>query len=174
MSSLVVRNLREQSPSADRVPTGVARMLTRKGKYGLKAAVYLARLPPGQPAAVTAIAQANKIPKRFLDVILAELRHADVLHNKRGKGGGYMLARPPDKISIGEIIRTLDGQQAPIACANRNFYQSCSDCADHATCPVRLMMIHVRDAISRVIDHHSLAQMRDLTADDMDNLIRIV
>lgn len=149
-------------------------MLTRKGKYGLKAAVYLARLPPGYSSPVGDIAEANKIPRKFLDAILGELRHAAILHSKRGKDGGYMLARPPDQISVGDIIRTLDGALAPIACASRHFYQPCADCSDQATCPVRLMMIHVRDAISHVIDHHTLAQMRDLTADDVDNLIRIV
>jgi len=149
-------------------------VLTKKGKYGLKAAVHLARLPPGQSALVADIAEANMIPKKFLDTILGELRNAGVLHSKKGKGGGYMLARPADNISVGDIIRALDGPLAPIACASRNFYRPCDDCSDQTTCPVRLMMIVVRDAITQVIDHRSLAEIRDLVADDMDSFIYVI
>src|SRR3954471_20703033 len=100
-------------------------MLTNKGKYGLKALVHLAGLPNGQTAQSVEIAQANNIPKKFLDTILNELRVAGVVRSKKGKGGGYMLSREPEKIAVGAIIRVLDGPLAPIACASRLSYQPC-------------------------------------------------
>ena len=103
-------------------------MLTNKGKYGLKAMTHLAGMPPGRPALVADIAAANAIPKKFLDAILGELRTAGFVHSKKGRGGGYVLARPPDAIRVGEIVRALDGMLAPIGCASRAFYRRCDDC----------------------------------------------
>ena len=102
-------------------------MLTRKGKYGLKALVHLAGLPEGQLAFVTDIAEANNIPKKFLDAILGDLRRAGFVRSKTGKDGGYMLARSPEDIRVGHVIRVLDGPLAPIACASRTAYQRCDD-----------------------------------------------
>ena len=92
-------------------------MLTKKGKYGLKALVDLARLAPGETAFVSEIALRNNIPKKFLDTILLELRNAGMLRSKKGPGGGYSLSRPASDIRIGQVIRTLDGPLAPIRCA---------------------------------------------------------
>lgn len=84
-------------------------MLTKKGKYGLKALVDLAQLEPGETAFITEIATRNNIPKKFLDAILLELRNAGILRSKKGPGGGYSLSRPASDIRIGQVIRTLDG-----------------------------------------------------------------
>ena len=92
-------------------------MLTAKGKYGLKALVHLARLRPGETSQSQEIAAANNVPKKFLDAILGELRTAGFVHSKKGRGGGYVLARPADAIMVGSIIRSLDGQLAPIGSA---------------------------------------------------------
>jgi len=146
-------------------------MLTKKGKYGLKAAVHLAGLRPGETAQVADIAEANMIPKKFLDAILGELRNSGILHSKKGKGGGYMLARPPNKIIVGDIVRTLDGPLAPIACASRSSYRPCDDCADQTTCAVRLMMLEVREAMADVLDHRTLADMRELTTHPIDAFV---
>ena len=89
-------------------------MLTKKAKYGLKAIVYLAGVDAGKTALVADIALANQIPKKFLDAILGELRNAGLVHSKKGKGGGYMLARPAEEIGVGAVIRVLDGPLAPI------------------------------------------------------------
>jgi Rrf2 family protein len=94
-------------------------MLTNKGKYGLKALIHLAGLNPGQLALVSDIAAANEIPKKFLDAILGELRNAGFVHSKKGKGGGYTLARPAKEIRVGHVIRVLDGPLAPVPCASR-------------------------------------------------------
>jgi len=137
-------------------------MLTKKGKYGLKAVVHLARLPPGASTQVAEIAETNQIPKKFLDVILGELRNAGFLTSKKGKAGGYRLARAPEDIIVGEMIRAIDGPLAPFPCASRNAYEPCEDC-DIGTCEVRLLMVRVRDAIGTVLDNYTLAQMRDLS-----------
>lgn len=135
-------------------------MLTKKAKYGLKAMVYLAGIEPGQTALVADIAAENQIPKKFLDAILSELRNAGFVHSKKGKGGGYMLARLPAEISVGNLVRTLDGPLAPIQCASRRLYRKCDDCVDETHCAVRLVMLEARDAIARVLDNMSLEQMR--------------
>ena len=85
-------------------------MLTKKGKYGLKAMVHLAGLAPGALAQAADIAETNSISKKFLDHILTELRHDGLIYSKKGKGGGYALARPAHEIRIGAIVRALDGR----------------------------------------------------------------
>ncbi len=138
-------------------------MLTNKGKYGLKAMVHLAGLEPGALAQVADIAEANSISKKFLDHILTELRRAGLVYSKKGKGGGYALARPAHEIRVGAIVRTLDGPLAPIPCASVTAFRPCEDCADLKTCAVRQVMVEARNAIANVLDHRTLAEMRALT-----------
>lgn len=145
-------------------------MLTKKGKYGLKAAVYLARLPPGGSVQVAEIAEANNIPKKFLDVILNELRNAGFLASKKGKLGGYRLGKAADEIVVGEMIRTLDGPLAPFPCASRNAYVPCEDC-DVSRCEVRRLMVKVRDAMGTVLDTYTLAEMRDMSDDALVSFV---
>jgi len=133
-------------------------MLTKKGKYGLKALAALSRVPEGQLVGIADLAQANAIPKKFLDAILAELRNAGFVRSRKGKLGGYSLARAPDEIMIGHVVRVLDGPLAPIPCASRTRYQPCEDC-DVETCQVRHLMLEVRNAIAEVLDKTSLMQM---------------
>lgn len=140
-------------------------MLTRKGKYGLKALVDLAFQPAGQLAFVNDIAQRNNIPKKFLDAILADLRNAGFVQSRKGKEGGYRLARPAEEIRVGHVVRVLDGPLAPFPCASRTRYEPCEDC-DEATCQVRHMMLEVRNAIADVLDNRTLAEMRDASADE--------
>jgi Rrf2 family protein len=134
-------------------------MLTAKGKYSLKALAHLATLEPGATAQAIDIAAANDIPKKFLDAILGELRNAGIVYSRKGPGGGYMLARAPSNIKIGQVIRTIDGPLAPIACASRTAYQPCRDCKNVKSCTVRLMMTKVRDAMSDVLDRVTVADM---------------
>ena len=141
-------------------------MLTKKGKYGLKALVHLSKMPPGQLAFVGDIAAKNNIPKKFLDAILGELRNAGFVQSRKGKEGGYRLARLPSEIKIGHVVRVLDGPLAPIPCASRSQYQRCEDC-DEATCQVRHMMLEVRHAVAELLDNRSLAAMRDAANDDL-------
>ncbi len=148
-------------------------MLTRKGKYGLKALVYLAKLPVGDLAFVNEIASDQNIPKKFLDAILSELRNAGFVQSRKGKDGGYRLARPATEIKVGHVVRVLDGPLAPIPCASRTQYQPCDDC-DEATCQVRHIMLDVRQAIAEVLDNRSLAEMRDAANDDLPQALQIL
>jgi Rrf2 family protein len=134
-------------------------MLTAKGKYGLKALMHLGSVLSGKPVQALEIAEANNIPKKFLDAILGELRNAGIIYSKKGPGGGYVLARAPDDIQIGHVIRTLDGPFAPIACASRTAFHPCDDCKDVRACAVRLAMTKVRDAIAEVLDRMTVADM---------------
>ena len=86
----------------------------------------------------------KSISRKFLDAILLELRNAGILNSKKGKGGGYHLARPADRITAGQIIQILDGPLAPIACASRTAYRRCADCPDEDACAVRSLMLDVR------------------------------
>lgn len=138
-------------------------MLTNKGKYGLKAMVHLAGLEAGALAQVADIAETNSISKKFLDHILTELRHAGLVYSKKGKGGGYALARPAHDIRIGAIVRVLDGPLAPIPCASVTAFRPCEDCGDLRTCAVRQIMVEARNAVASVLDNRTLAEMRALT-----------
>jgi Rrf2 family protein len=133
-------------------------MLTKKGKYGLKALADLAALAPGETAFITEIAERNNIPKKFLDAILLELRKAGILKSKKGPSGGYCLSKTVNEIRIGHVIRTLDGPLAPIRCASRTAFEACDDCSDPEGCLVRLSMTEVRDAMSEILDNMTLAQ----------------
>jgi len=138
-------------------------VLTNKGKYGLKAMVHLAGLEAGALAQVADIAETNSISKKFLDHILTELRHAGLVYSKKGKGGGYALARPASEIRVGAIVRALDGPLAPIPCASVTAFRPCDDCGDLRSCAVRLVMVEARNAIAMVLDNRTLAEMRALT-----------
>lgn len=134
-------------------------MLTKKGKYGLKALIALAQLPEGKTAFSAEIASANQIPKKFLDSILLELRNAGILRSRKGPTGGYSLLMPASQVRIGHAIRVIDGPLAPIRCASRTAYEGCDDCVDPATCLVRRAMTEVRDAVSAILDQLTLEQM---------------
>ena len=134
-------------------------MLTAKGKYSLKALAHLAALDPEATTQAVDIATAKNIPKKFLDAILGELRNAGIVHSRKGPRGGYRLARSPGEIKVGQVIRTIDGPLAPIACASRTAYRPCADCVDVKACTVRLVMNKVRDAIADVLDRLTIADM---------------
>ena len=135
-------------------------MLSSKAKYGLKAMVYLARHEGQGPSLIADVAEAERIPKKFLDAILLEMKNQGLLSSKKGKGGGYVLARPAERITVGDIVRILDGPLAPIPCVSRTAYRPCEDCADETACTVRAVMQDVRDAIAAILDNTTLADMR--------------
>jgi Rrf2 family protein len=146
-------------------------MLTKKAKYGLKAMLYLSRRDFGQSAFVASIAAYNGTPKKFLDTILGELRTAGMLSSKKGRNGGYVLARRPEHITVGAILRVLDGPLAPIACASRSNYAPCSDCQTVESCEIRIVMLNVREALAGILDHTTLAEVRDSTSDRMASFV---
>lgn len=134
-------------------------MLSSKAKYGLKAMVHLARREGAGPSLIADIAEAERIPKKFLDAILLEMKNNGLLSSKKGKGGGYVLARPAARILVGDIVRVLDGPLAPVPCVSRSAYRRCDDCVDESACAVRAVMQDVRDAIAAILDNTTLADM---------------
>jgi len=133
-------------------------MLTMKAKYALRALCALADAHPERLQA-RQIATVADVPEKFLEAILVELRKAGIVASKRGVQGGHALAKPADKIMVGDIIRTLDGPIAPIRCASVTAYRACEDCPEPEACALRMLMGDVRDAMSDVVDHRSLQQL---------------
>ena len=132
-------------------------MLSQKAKYALRALIMLAEREDDDLILIADIAERENIPRKFLEAILVELRKHGLLFAKRGKSGGYRLARPASEISFGEVIRLIDGHLAPIPCASKNAFRPCDDCTDPGTCSVRWLMVQVRDATAGVLDNCSLA-----------------
>lgn len=132
-------------------------MLTQKAKYGLKALLMLAQQEPGEFTLVAEVAERQKLPRKYLELILLELRKQGFLHSQRGKNGGFRLAKPADQITFGQIIRVLDGPLAPFPCASLTGYRKCEDCTDEQVCAVRKQMRRVRDAMAAILDSTTLA-----------------
>ncbi len=132
--------------------------LSKRGEYGLRAMIDLAILEPETHNGVVQIkeiAEREKIPAKFLEQILLTLKNAGLLHSKMGIGGGYYLARPADEITLGHIVRVLDGPLAPVRCVSQMAYEPCG-CPDERTCGLRLAMLDVRNAISDILDKTTL------------------
>jgi Rrf2 family protein len=137
-------------------------MLTMKAKYALKAALHLARRESGEAVLIADIAAAERIPKKFLESILLTLKNRGILVSRKGRGGGYALARPAERVSFGEIVRIMDGPLAPVACVSVTAYRPCEECPSEQECEIRTVMKRVRDAISEVLDATTLADaLRD-------------
>ena len=134
-------------------------MLSKKSKYAIRALLALAKRQEHTPVLISTVAEQERIPKKFLEMILLELKNAGLLQSKKGKGGGYFLARPPEAISLGEVIRALDGPLAPLPCVSQRAYQKCDECENEATCVIRAVMKEVRDATATVLDRESLADV---------------
>jgi len=140
--------------------------LSRKGRYALRALYALAgqMADGGGPMLIAELAERENIPRKFLEAILLELKNAGILHSKKGKGGGYALAKNPAEIVMGDVIRTIDGPLAPIPCVSERAYARCEECIDEATCGTRLVMKQVRDAIARILDNTTLASAMEQSA----------
>ena len=136
-------------------------MLSKKAKYALKALITLARNANHQSMGIGEIAEMDNIPRKFLEAILLDLKNHGILFSKRGKSGGYALLKTPGEISIGQVIRIIDGPLAQVACASKRFYQPCQECKDPATCAIRLVMVKVRDATAEILDNTSLRDVID-------------
>jgi Rrf2 family protein len=133
-------------------------VLSKKSKYGLKAMLELASEESGQrPLQASELAERQQLPKKFLEAILLELTRHGLLKSKLGRGGGYVLTRKSGDITVGEIIRVLEGPLALIPCVSKTAYRRCDECLDEETCGVRLAMKEVRDATSHILDNTTLA-----------------
>jgi Rrf2 family protein len=134
-------------------------VLSKKAKYGLKALMVLAAEQDRGPVLIADLAERGGIPKKFLESILLSLKNRGMLYSKKGKGGGYGLGREPESITLGEVIRLLDGPLALVPCASLTAYRQCDDCADENRCGIRGVMKEVRDATARILDSTSLLDL---------------
>ncbi|MGO9818667.1 MAG: RrF2 family transcriptional regulator [Acidocella sp.] len=133
-------------------------MLSQKCKYALQALMVLAKENSDNLLLVSEIAERENLPKKFLEAILLELNRNGIVRSRRGRGGGYALAKPADLITFGQVVRIMDGALAPLACVSVNYYRRCDECKDEQACEIRRVMRRVRDAIANELDGTSLAK----------------
>jgi Rrf2 family protein len=138
--------------------------LSKRGEYALRALIDLGIASElGWPMLqISELASKEKLPIKFLEQIFTQLKSAGYVASRRGKFGGYSLARPMNQIKFGTIIRLIDGPLAPIRCVSQTSYERCS-CPDEIHCGLRMLMFDVRNAISTVLDRYSLADIVDIT-----------
>ncbi len=138
--------------------------LSKRGEYALRALIdFGVAQALGRPLLqVSELASKEGLPIKFLEQILMQLKAAGYLESKRGKHGGYLLARPPENISMGQVARLIDGPLAPIACVSQTAYVKCS-CPDEEHCGLRILMLDVRNAISNILDRYTLADVVEVT-----------
>jgi len=134
-------------------------MLSKKTKYAIKALLALTEHGGEEPMRIADIAREQQIPPKFLELILLALKHQGLVRSRKGKGGGYLLARKPDDIYLGQVVRMFEGPLAPVPCASQTAYERCADCRDESVCGVHIAMKKVRDATAKILDNTSLASL---------------
>lgn len=132
-------------------------MISQKAKYALRALIALARASGSTPMLIADIAAQQKIPKKFLEQILLDLKHRGLVISKRGKDGGYLLLKPAGEITFGEILRMIDGPIAPLPCLSQTAYRKCDDCLSEADCEIRHVFARVADATREVLFSATIA-----------------
>jgi len=134
-------------------------MLSKKTKYALLAMIALAKERGTEPVLIATLAENERIPKKFLELILLDLKNLGVVQSRKGKHGGYYLSRAPQEIKLGQIVRGIEGPLALIPCVSQTAYARCGECRDERSCGLRLVMKDVRDATARILDNTSLADV---------------
>ena len=132
-------------------------MLSQKARYALRALISLAKAGDGASMMTADLATAAAVPRAFLEHILLDLKRAGLVVSRRGRTGGYVLARPAAEIDYASIVRAIDGPLALAPCASRTAYRRCEDCADVETCAIRKALIAVRDATADILERQTLA-----------------
>ena len=135
------------------------RTISKRTQYGLKAVLALGRRFREGPILIATLSKEESIPLKFLEAILLELKGHGLLESKKGKGGGYHLSRPPSTITLGSVIRMMEGPLAPLPCASETAFRPCTECPDIETCGTRIIMRQVRDAMAGVLDQITLADL---------------
>ena len=133
-------------------------MLSMKSQYAFKALTYLSEKFNEGPILISEIAKKKKIPLKFLENILLELKKADILDSKKGKGGGYFLKTSPEKVKVATVIRLINGPIAMLPCVSLYFYERCKNC-DEKKCALHDIMIEVRDATLNVLEKRTLVDL---------------
>jgi Rrf2 family protein len=135
-------------------------MLSKKSKYAIKALISLAKnYGANTPLRISQISEEEKIPRKFLEAILVELRNNGMVHSKMGASGGYYLAKHPQEIVLSNVIRISGGPIAMLPCVSLNFYESCEECINESTCSLHEVMLEVREATIRILSKTSLMDM---------------
>ncbi len=134
-------------------------MLSKKTKYAIRALISLGERYQKEPVNISFIAENEKIPKKFLEQILLELRNAGFLYSKKGAGGGYSLLKDPSEINLVQVMRITGGPIAQLPCVSLNFYQRCEECKDENTCGIRDTFRDVRDATLKILLETSIADL---------------
>lgn len=134
-------------------------MLSKRSQYALKALGYLAEKYEEGPVLISEIARKKKIPLKFLENILLELKGIGILGSKKGKGGGYFLSKDPSKVRVADVIREVNGPIAMLPCVSLYFYERCKNC-DEKTCALHDMMIEVRDATLNVLEKRTIVDLK--------------
>ena len=140
------------------LPEWAAMRLSRRSEYGIRALVDLVRHGETRPMALAALAERNNLPPKFLEQIMSTLKHGGIVRTTLGARGGYAMAMDPATVSVGRVIRLLDGALAPLPCVSLRYYERCS-CPDEATCALRDVMLDVRDAMLAILDEETLAEL---------------
>ncbi|MBC7937120.1 MAG: Rrf2 family transcriptional regulator [Rhizobacter sp.] len=135
-------------------------MISKKTKYAMKALGHLASLYGEGPVLIADISEKKKIPIKFLETILLQLKQKNILDSKKGKGGGYFLAANPKKISLAAIYRIIEGPIAPLPCVSLNFYEKCKDC-NEKHCGLNRVMLLTRDANLKVLEKKTVYDLID-------------
>ena len=138
---------------------GNMRTISKRTQYGLKAVLALGRRYGEGPVLIATLSKEEGIPLKFLEVILLDLKGQGLLESKKGKHGGYQLSRPPSTLTVGSLIRMLEGPLAPLPCASETAYKPCDECGDVESCGTRIIMRQVRDAMADVLDRTTLADL---------------
>lgn len=133
-------------------------MLSKKSQYAFKALTYLSEKFNEGPVLISEIAAKKKIPVKFLESILLELKKADILDSKKGKGGGYFLKQKPEKVKVSTVIRLINGPIAMLPCVSLYFYERCKNC-NEKHCGLHDMMIEVRDATLNIVENRTLKDL---------------
>lgn len=132
--------------------------LSVRGEYALRALLVLGLNYDREVVRIQTISEQQNIPKRFLEQILNDLKTLGVVESRRGVTGGYRLARPPEFVTLAAVIRHIEGPLAPVSCVSERFYEKCS-CPDESKCAIRSVMKEVREAIVKILENVTVAQM---------------
>ena len=132
--------------------------LSVRGEYALRALLVLGLNHREPVVRIQMISDQQRIPKRFLEQILNDLRTAGIVQSRRGVAGGYRLARPPEEIKLSEVVRHIEGALAPVSCVSEKFYEKCT-CPDEMRCPIRSVMKEVREAVVRIMEKMTVADL---------------
>jgi Rrf2 family protein len=135
------------------------RTLSKKTQYTLRALYSLSRTYGRGPTLSAKIAASESIPQDFLENILLFLKREGLVSSKKGKGGGYALLTPPAQITVGQVIRLMEGPLAPLPCASETAYRKCDECVDDRFCGTRMVMREVRNAMAKILDSTTLAEV---------------